>query len=253
MNFTLGSIKTARSFAVHYGTNHLKALSEYDLAIIEPKAHRAEDINILRNNATAVYGYISLFEIEEKQPEFEVFGSHLLVEGISCQTEKCSRRHFVDLRSGPWIEFVLSRVRKLIAEYGYDGIFVDTVGYIEECVIQESIMFNQILAVCDFYRKVRKEFPEAGIIQNNALGLTLNYTKSLIDAVCWENPNSDTPEFRRINKLIISKLNRIRKENGMRVLLLTEDAPEARYFRHMTSKNSYIYYDAPKDYIGPVR
>ncbi len=247
------SVKSARNFAVHYGMNHLKALSEYDLAVVEPKAHHMEDIKILRNNATAVFGYISIFEIDPQQPEYEIFRSHEISEGVSTDTEKGRKRHFIDLRSGLWTEFLHSKVRKMLDENKYDGIFIDTLAYIEECVTLESVMFSQMLAVCDFLKKVRTDHPGAEIIQNNALGLTLNYTRDHIDAVCWENPPAVSPEQRKMNKLIISKLNKIKKENGIKVLILTEDTDDPKYFRQMADKNDFLYYDAPKDYIGPVR
>lgn len=253
MVFPHNSLRSARNFAVHYGMNNIKALSEYDLAVIEPKAHHTEDIHILKNNATAVYGYLSLFEIDPQQPEFDIFQSQILRKEDISRDGECCRRYFMDLRSAAWIEYIHVKAGKMLRESGFDGIFIDTVAYIEECLYMESVMFNQLLAVCDFFKSIRSDFPGAGIILNNTLGIALNYTKELIDGVCWENPLAGTSQQKRLNRRIVSHLNEIRKKNDMRVMLLTENSADTKYFSRLAEKYNYMYYDAPSNYIGAVR
>jgi len=242
-----------KNYALHYGANHIKALSEYNLAIIEPKAHHLNDIKILQNHGSQVYAYLSVFEIPSSHEKFKEFEALLLSRETKSSSGETLNRNLVDLRSEDWMGYLFELVKSYAENFGFDGIFVDTLSYIEEYIKEDSVAFSQILAVTELFNKINEEFPHMGIIQNNGLGLVLNYTKNYIDGVCWENPDLHLKERKKINKIITGRLKKIKMENNLKIFLLTQDSEYTRYYRQLSYKNSFIYYDAPKDYIGPVR
>lgn len=234
-------------FVVHYGHNHLSKLSDFDLIVLESKAHAPEDIKAIKKDTNYVLAYLNVFEIDQEQAEYKDFIDHVL------KGTNSSERVFIDLRSKLWIDFLYSKVKKMINEDGYDGIFIDTLSYIEDCIDSDSIMFSQILALCDFMKRIKTDFHDIRIIQNNGFAIVLNYTKTYLDGICWENPENSSSEMRRINKKIIKKINASMEENQLIVLLLTEETKKKSYFKMIADKNNYLYYDAPKNYLGVVR
>lgn len=244
------TFNNARNFAVHYGPNQLKKLSNYDIVVVESKGHMAEDVKILKNSVMEVFGYISIFEIDQQQEEYEEFSDHILRDGL--KSSNSSGRIFMDLRSKLWMEFLYNKVQKMV-ENGYTGIFIDTLSYIEENINSDRIMFAQILALCDFLDRIKSDFKDIKIVQNNGFAVILNYTKIYLDGICWENPQSFNIIMKKLNKKVIRRINTISKEHNLKVFLLTEETKNEKYFKKMAEKNKYLYYDAPKDYIGDVR
>ncbi len=240
----------AKNFTVFYGKGSLKELSGYDIAIIEPMAQDISSIRQLRNSGKIVLAYLSVMEIRPEQAEFKLHKENLLKIDDEYIVNHEFKTYYADLRAKDWMRHLYRKVEIYLTEYGCDGIFLDTIGNLEDYRIPVNMKYILIEEAIGFLEKIKTHFPNSILVQNNGMGLLLNYTKTLIDGVCWENTSFKRGIIGKFNRLITRKLKRLRAEYNTSIFLLTEESSQTEKITRFANRNGFLYYNAPVDYIS---
>lgn len=246
----------ARSFAVYYGRGQISQLANYDIAIVEPSAHTAQDIQALKETNTLVIGYVTIME---QGPFHEMFGRLKEDDFLKVNGEKMYKASFdtyvMDLKSKRWRGLLHYQVGKLLLHEGYDGIFMDTIGNVESPDIPPVEAQLQIERAAEITRDIRESFPGHIIVQNNGLERLCVKTAPYLDGICWENPLFSYKETQDWSQSVLSRIVSLKESYGIRALFLHEETeikrkPSAGIMAQtIADKHEFLYYEAPDYYI----
>lgn len=240
-------------YVVFYGYDSEQALMDYELLILEPKAHSQKSLCILKDVGKVLIAYISVIEISKDDECFSELGNDCLISingDLAVNPEY--QTYYMDITQEK-VKNILLRRASAYLKSGYDGIFIDTIGnldYFNSPYIDKDELYNSAAV---FLSEVKMLFPSCVIIQNNGfLGLS-DYTAKYIDAICFENPPLSTIGNLLWTYSAIKRLNMVAKEHNLKVLLLEEDIYNKSsiknfFVRRIAKKNGWLYYKGAKYY-----
>jgi hypothetical protein len=254
-------IKQVKNFALYYGAGKEEELSQFDLVIVEPLCHTYQAIRRMTNIKTLVLAYLSVIEIHPTDPDFSLLREEDFIKiGSRPLTNHIYGNFLVNPQSKRWTNIVLHRVGRLLAANSYSGLFLDTIGDVEDyrLTINQRAIFS--LAAANLLKEIRRVFPEHVLIQNNGLEMLCDFTALLIDGICWENPPLAQKENEKWVKGIVQKLCKIKQRNGIQIMLLFEqkeefDSLEEEVFslgRELARNKGFFIYRAPSGYIKGI-
>lgn len=244
--------QNVKDYSLYYGAPTEQAiihLKSKDLIIIEPQLFSKVQIQNIQSKGTIVIGYISVMET----PAWNNFrvkellsSDYLLKHGERVHFKQWDS-HLMDLRQSHYRQLLLSEIKTSISDKGLDGMFLDTVGDIDDW-IQDAATQNQTReAYRSFLQDVSNQYPELSMIQNRGFD-TLDYALPYIDGLLWEDWRANWKE----DAWMKTRVDRLRKEQkkGLTVFsihLNKESSPgkEAR-------KLKFLHIDAPNGYTEIV-
>lgn len=179
-----------RPFYIYYGLGTQEAidrLRQETLVILELRQWKASDLSTLRATGTKIYGYISVLEsplwLEQRirrlsEPDY------WYQDGKKVHFDKWNS-YLMDIRSVSYRHLLLEECEEMQLKWPLDGIFLDTVGDIEEYIPlflrkEVSQAYRSFLAVAS------NRFPQLNLIQNRGFTL-LESCASLLHGVLWED------------------------------------------------------------------
>ncbi|MBP1154267.1 MULTISPECIES: endo alpha-1,4 polygalactosaminidase [unclassified Paenibacillus] len=246
----------ARSFAVYYGRGQISQLSQFNIAIVEPSAHTAQEIQALKESDTLVIGYVTIME---QGPFHEMYGRLKEEDFLKVNGERMYKPSFdtymMDLKSKRWRGLLQYQMGKLLVHEGYDGIFMDTIGNVESPDIPVVESQLQIERATEITRDLRQLFPRHVIIQNNGLERLCLQTAPFLDGICWENPLFSYKESQEWSQSVLNRLVNLKERYGIRSLFLHEEneikrKPSAGVMaQSIADKHEFLYYEAPDYYV----
>lgn len=249
--------RKARSFANYYGKGHIEKLAHYDIVIVEPTAHTDQEIRSLQQTETLVLAYVTIMELGSFHGMYPMLKEEdfLIING-----EKYYKPMFdtyvLDLKSKRWRGLLHHHVGSLLMKSGYDGVFMDTIGDVEDPVIplvESKLQINQAVEIT---RGLRQSFPNHVIVQNNGLERLCEATGPYIDGLCWENPLFAHQESLEWCEAVMKRIVRLKEEYGVRSLFLHESnevkqKPTAGIMAQaIADKHEFLYYEAPDYYLS---
>jgi hypothetical protein len=251
-------IHQVRNYALYYGVGNENELAEFDLVIVEPLGQSRSNLRIMHQSRTMVIAYVSVMEIH---PYHAFFGmlqddDFLNVNGQRLKNEAYDT-YLLDLSSTRWLGVLNHHIGKLLLNEDYDGVFLDTIGNIEMNIIPIGMQLIQEQAAISFIKQTRHIFPEAIIIQNNGLESLCLQVAPWIDAICWENPPFENNSSIKWMEMIITRLAKLKKENGIQTLLLLEQSDieennKASLAKKLAYNYGFLVYVAPLQYVSSV-
>lgn len=241
----------SKSFAIYYGTGRETSLSKYDIAVIEPLGHTESGINQIKASGTLAIAYLSAIEINPSDPVFRYLNDDdfLKKSGIRMSNEIFGN-YLVDIRSQRWQKILFHQIARLIIGLGFDGLFIDTISNAEApFVIQEYGLFI-IQEAALFLSKIRQEYPDSIMIQNNSMEKLLSYTSGIVDGICWENPPVGSKKSQLWMQEVMNRLDIVKKQDNMKILVIYESNKEddQRILKGFESKG-YLTYLTPPGYL----
>lgn len=251
----------ARNFALYYGSESLGALAGFDLVILEPDACSEGDIRGLRARGGLVCGYLSVLEVDGPLGLRQAQPADYLMIGGERKRNPSSSNWVMDPRSEHWVQVVLQRAERQILGKGCDGIFLDTIGNVEDPELPRSLAAQLIPASALLIGRIRERFPDALLIQNWGLGFLYRLTVPYLNGLCWENFPLKWPEDPwSLSKL--GELERVSRKTGVRALLLaqangsvsagTSAWEDARETLVKAGRCGFLFYAAPGGYTTGV-
>lgn len=236
------------NFIVYYGTGRVDRLKKADAVIIEPKGHTQKDIHILKEAGVLVLAYLSVVELPADHEDFQSFQKHFLQVNRQPVINKNFNTYYMDGMSSGWKMHLHTQADRLLQDQEYDGLFLDTVGDLENPILGSSIMFEQIHAYINFLKALREKRPQCLLVQNNGIEHVASYSKEYIDGICWENP-SFVKKDKKWSEMILEKLIILQKEHHVKALLLIDREHDTKKVIKKAKKYKMVCSIAKKDYL----
>lgn len=239
-----------KKFAVYYGYDNEQALMDYELLILEPKAHSEAGLCQLKDAGKLVIAYLSIIEISKDDECFTLLSEDdLLSQSGNLVVNSEYQTYYMDITKEKVRNIIIQRAISYLKS-GYDGIFLDTIGNIDYLDLYKQELYE---AASLLLSEVKIEFPSCIFIQNNGVLGLCDYTAKYINAICFENPPLSTIGNLLWTYSAIKRLNTIVKEHNLKVLLLEENiynkSSIKHFFMRMIAKiNGWLYYKSAKYY-----
>lgn len=207
---------SSQNFVVYYGKGQREALTQFDIAIIQPETLSDEDLLALTASDTLTLAYLSIGEVEPSRPWYS--DGSIQQDWILGQNPNWGS-YYVDARQEGWQMLVERLAGQYIAK-GFHGIFLDTVDTVDLFPDTAQGMTDMILGL-------RAAFPNAIFVQNRGFAV-LDRTADVVDGVMFE---SLTTGYDFANKTylrrelsesqpILDQLQTLRQTNNFLVLVL---------------------------------
>lgn len=219
-----------------------KKMQAQDLVIIEPIEMQAQYITDAQQAGTMVYGYINTLEADRWNHAFY----EQLKEEDFYHNAKGERLYFekwdsyaTTMTSPHYQELLLAEVEKQVVRKKLDGVFLDTVGNIEDYLPQEEQVVQQ-KAMQAFMAKLKERYPDLGIGQNWGFETLQNYTAPYVDFVLWEDFSYDKIAHDDWAQQMIAKLETLREEHALQILTIGFSEPQKS--AELAKKHSFLFY-----------
>jgi polysaccharide biosynthesis protein PelA len=246
--------RKSSNFIVYYGKDNVQELCKYNVAIVEPLGQNAANVKVMKDSGVLVIAYISVIEIQAYSEFYKLLKEEdfLDVNGVKLRNDVFNSA-LVDLRSPRWNSILIHHIGSLLYNYGYDGIFLDTIGDIEFPSIPAEYQNLLLNAAVNFIRNIRESFEDIVIIQNNGLQKLCTLTGTLIDGVCFENPPVDIKGSKQWVKSITRELVYFKDSLNAKILILTDalgkDNDYKEKIEELAKENNFLLYQAPYRYL----
>ena len=248
-----------RSFVVYYGRGPLPGIESYDIAILEPDGWTTPMHRQLKAAHVNTLAYLSAFEVPPWR--FEQTG---LLPGdlVHVGGQRWVKEPFGNWLARPdsprWREYLERRVEFLYRQ-GWDGLFVDTLGDVEDEHLADQAGWL-VPAMADLVRHLRVRFPERPLVVNNGLFQLVPLIAPYIDGVCWEGDLTPDTLRQPWAQAVLEYLGRAHQEQGWVNFMLTHItgtalsvAQRLLRFSEDADRYGFLSYAAPTDYAAGIR
>lgn len=180
-NQRLARVKT---WALYYGHGCPQGLLANDLVVVAPEAWNATGVREARRRGAIMVAYLSVLEVP-RVPDTPPPANVLWVDGVAAD-QPAWGTWILDPRH-PDTRARLLHAAGALAAVGFDGFFLDTIGDVENRLLPARLRSLIVPAAAGLVADLRSRFPEQVLVQNWALGATLDLTAPYLDGVCWED------------------------------------------------------------------
>jgi hypothetical protein len=215
-----GDLSSVRSYALYYGWGGEEVLATYDLAIIAAEGHDAEGLKRLRQHGTLPLAYVGALETPMHKDEATPDGV-LTVGGVPW-TNAAFGNWVLDPRA-PATRRRLLRVAEQALLLGCQGLFLDTLGDVEDLRLPPALRAELLPAAANLIAELRRCLP-GPLVQNWGLQHLLPLTAPMLDGVSWEAFPYRSIKADPLTHSAIRNLHRLQAD-GVRVLALNEGLP----------------------------
>ena len=244
--------REASKFCFYYGHGAAEGLAAFDAAVLEPAGQRPEDVRRLQAGGTLAIAYAGVMEVADHDPLRPLLKDEVFARDD--RGERLRNREYgtelVSLSSRRWRGLLQHRIGGLLAQAGYDGVFVDTIA---NCEWEELGAGGprEIEAAASFVAELRRTFPDRIIVQNNGVVRLIGETAPHVDAVVWENPPVAERALRRHTENLAERLADWSRRHGFRVVVLEEmPASAPGKAAELAARHGFSYAAAPRHYLS---
>ncbi|WP_226584153.1 putative glycoside hydrolase [Halobacillus litoralis] len=180
-------------YKIYYNTptkELINKMQKLDAIILEPHFYTVDQIREIKEKGTTVYGYINTMEIDSWNKS--IVNKVKPADYFYRNNEKVYfdqwDSYLADFTSNHYRELLLNEIANEIISKQIDGIFLDTVGDIDDQHSRSpGIYEEQQLAMFNFVKDIHSKYPDKKLIQNWGFQTLENYTAPYIDGVMWED------------------------------------------------------------------
>jgi hypothetical protein len=208
------------NYTIYYGSPTTKVLGKlkaFDLVIIEPHLYDRWQIVELQEAGTVVLGYISFMESPIwNKDRFKLLkkSDFLLQSGRKIHFEQWDS-YLMDLRETHYQDLLMNEIEDQIAAKGFNGIFIDTIGDIDDQILDPSEQNAMRESYKQMLARIKKLYPDTVLIQNRGF-FTLEEVLPWIDGFLWEDWNGSWKQIGWM-KLRVHAMRKAQKQ-GLYVL-----------------------------------
>jgi hypothetical protein len=181
-----------KTFHILYGSpsdSHLKEIGKKDAAIIESTAFSNEEIDVIKEQGTLLFGYVSLMQLENWNDPLTAQineSDFALVDGQKIYVKEWDT-YVMDLREKHYREVLLWKVEKMITERRLHGVFFDTVDDLDYYFRDDPEVLNDMRAgYLDLLKQLQELHPDLLVIQNRGFETYDATSRKYVDGVLWE-------------------------------------------------------------------
>jgi len=187
-------------WAVDYSAKiNTEELSPFSVVVLDGKANSI--INILREENKKIYGYISVSEVSNKKPYFQLANEKgLLLEENANELGN----YTVDIRREEWAEFLIEKVIPQILNRRFDGLFIDTLDHSIALEELDPIKYKGMkVAAKNLILGIRHHFPSITLMVNRGYGVIeeiAEYIDILLGESVYTSYNFEEKEYYKQKK-----------------------------------------------------
>lgn len=248
----------ARSFAIYYGYGPVAGLEHFDLAVLEPKGWRQADLLRLKQSHVRVLAYVSGLEAESSVAHE---AGLTLKDFISLARSPWRKEPYHNLVVNPesvrWRRHLERTVTHWLKE-GYDGIFLDTLGDVEDPAVSSEGAWL-IPATADLVAAFRTWIGDRWLVMNNGVGLLAPLVHPHLDGIAWELAAEELSLKSPWAQMVLDVLGTAATQSGVIRLMITTITPGPRHdetlrqFQDLVRRLGFLGYAAPDDYARAIR
>ena len=185
------SLLGCQSYTIFYGSPTPAAIAKlrlYSLVVIEPRLWHPAQVHTLQQHGTKVLGYLSVLEqhassllLPQAEPE-----DYLWLNGER-DFRSAWQSWSMDITSAHYQTLLLADYEQQIVYKGLHGVFLDTVGNVDDALWDQEVSDLQREGVAQFIAALRARYPTRSIMQNWGLTQLKDRTAPYIDGLLWEN------------------------------------------------------------------
>lgn len=246
----------ASNYALFYGRGKASELVQYEVVVLEPSGQSSDSLREIQRSGTLAIAYLSVVEVPVWSKVFsQLKSTDFLQVNVRPYINSEYGNYWVDLASRHWQDLLLQNVSELL-DRGYDGIFLDTIGYVESVSLSPLMRAIQLQAAHQIVQRIRTCFPKHILIQNCGLEELYLLNARYIDGICWENPPLNRSESEDWANIVLGNLERVKESYGLQILLLVEEnnlcAQEFHLIQEIAQRKKFLLYYAPSFYTTGV-
>lgn len=221
-------LKDVDSYRIYYRRieeNILKDMSNMDLVIVEASFFQNSNVDYLKENNTKVVGYLSLMEVGywDRTLIDKLSDSDYLTIQDKKVLSKSGKNLIGDISEENYQNALLEMLEERIMSKGMDGVFLDTIDWIDYYKDDLEIYNKLKGGYIDFISKIKEKYPSIIVIQNRGFESFKDYSCNFIDGILWENFSSPyiNNENSKIDKL--KQFIKISKKKKTKVFTISFD------------------------------
>lgn len=187
--------KAVEEYIIFYGSANdsiINKLKNYKLIIIEPRNFSKAQLAEIKKSGTIIYGYTSFVEQNENNIEFKILKDKWFYkpDGQKIRNEQWGS-YYMDLSQKGYQNFLIEQVYLHVIEKGCDGLFIDTIGDIDDMSWSSEDKKKMQKGYRSTLSRITKSYPNLKVIQNWGFNTLKNYSYDLVDGVMWEGFSFD--------------------------------------------------------------
>lgn len=214
---TKKNIKIPNTYRIYYNkidNEIISQMSNYDINIVEALFFNSNNVETIHSSSSSkLIGYISLVEIGSWDSAIIKLlneNDYLLDENNNKILDLNGNNYLGNLSSSHYREVLLNVIQTRIADKNMDGVFFDTLDWIDYYLNNELLYSQLSKGYKSFLLEFKNRFPSLMIIQNRGFESYKNFSNKYIDGLLWENFNSpyinnskeEVSEFKNLTKII---------------------------------------------------
>lgn len=247
--FSMTKMKNYKIFYDSPNKNILREMKNYDVVIIEPVYYTKQQVKYIQRKGTKVYGYINAMEADrwnealytqmEEKDFFHRGGSRVYYKQWDSYLMNMDEEHYQQV--------LMNEVAKQVHAKGCDGVFLDTVGNIDdEHENNPETLREQRVAMASFMRSIKEKHPQLAIIQNWGFDTLSTTTYPFVNGIMWEGFEYSAIVGDEWAQQKIAKLKKLRKKHKIQVF--TVSAHEEEESRRYAESQGFCHFHSPRGY-----
>ncbi len=185
---------SVKTYVCYYGKGRINDITQFDVAIMEPRNYTEDEIRSISDAGTWVIGYVSLGESDGlhkgdgKGPGG--YASYYFDDDGDGQPDMNPNWHsyYINPASTLWHKHIFDRIKKL-KKQGVVGIFMDT---IDNADLKPE--FHD--AMIQLIKEIRDSFPDMKLVANRGFTI-LEDIAPVIDGMMWEDFSMAGYDFKK--------------------------------------------------------
>lgn len=180
------------NYKIYYGEANdeiTEKLGNYDLVIVEPHEFTKEKIAAIQDKDTITLGYISIMELEKWNAGFvkKVKESdYYYNKNEKMYIEKWDT-YIMDISKPHYRQIILEEIQEEILTKGFDGIFLDTAGDIDDYFLKKPKELRKLRnGYVTLLKEIKRQDNELILLQNWGFDTYKNASNPYIDGLLWE-------------------------------------------------------------------
>ncbi|WP_335870979.1 endo alpha-1,4 polygalactosaminidase [Bacillus sp. 2205SS5-2] len=240
------------TYQIYYNTptdEILENMKDYDLVIVEPHEFTVDQIQQLKDSGTMVLGYINTMEADEWNIEFM---NQLHQDDFYYEVDKRVfypewNSYLMDISSPHYQELLQQEINNQIIQKGFDGIFLDTVGDIDnEFLDQPDVLEAQRAGMVSFLKTVKEKYPQLPLLQNWGFDTLKEATAPYVDGILWENFDQNVIANDEWAQNTIQTLREMKQEYPLEVF--TVSFSEGEWSKAFAEEKGFVHYYEPESF-----
>lgn len=203
-------LKSVHTFDIYYGSYDKDNQSKYlnsDLLILEPLHYDKSVIEDFKSKSETIFiGYQSIMEIPSWNDNFVSKmndNDYLIIKGQKVYNENYNN-YVGDIRKKSYRKLLISEIGDNIMGKGFDGVFFDTMDWIDYFHHDQELMNQLIEGYVSFLNELSNEYPGIIMIQNRSFRSLSYSVNEGIHGIVWENFSAENLDEDHISKILIA-------------------------------------------------